>query len=481
MMPRLDHLLMLPIMPLTLRRLLPLAFALAMPSAHATDLLETLHLAELKYPEFAAVRAARGAAEKTTDIARAALLPQVTVTGNYSSNSLSQDQIVIASGFPTVGGNTSYKSTEWNARVTQPLFNWGAFHRFEASKAQRSRDEAKADDRTQQLTLKVAEAYFNVLRAQDSLALARTREDVLNKKLDDAKARLEVGFIPKLDEMESEAQRDAAQTQRLAAEDQLNTAREQLTTLIGQPVDSLDNLRDNLPLTPPLPADPAAWARLSIAQNPSLIAARRDLTASESSITALKGDYLPQINAFASHDDRTVSGSNNLAVTLNSGQTDVIGIEARWDLFNGGRTRASKRQAELQAESQRQDLLSAEQDTANQARTLFMTVRTDVSRLLASQRSVNSASQTYSALEAGYQIGSHSIIDLMNAEAKLDTARHDYANIRYDYVIDSLRLHATAGMLDDSVISRYNDWLTNGHDAAAPGTPAPAAFSKPAS
>lgn len=449
-------------MPSLSRRLLTLSWTLlSISTTQAMDLQEVLRLAEQRDPAFAAVRAARGAAEKTTDIARAALLPQVVVSGGISSNTLNQDKLVLVNNLPAVGGNTSYDTTEWSARLTQPVFNWTAFHQYEASRAQRSRDESRADEQYQQLTLKVAEAYFNVLRAQAAVDLARSREATLNKKLEDAKARLEVGLIPQLDVLEAEAQRDAAQSQRLGSEDQLNTASEALSTLIGQPIGTLARLRDTLPVLPPQPADINAWGRLSVQRNPSLQSARHDLAASESGLTALKGGYLPQVNFFASHSDRSNSGSNSPSVTLNSGLTDVFGLEARWEVFSGGRTRASTRQAELQSEVLRQNLLSAEQQTANQTRSLYMTVRTDVSRLQASRRAVSSAAQTFNAIEAGYEVGTHNIIDLMTAETRLDAARRDYAAIRYDYVIDALRLHATAGIIGEDVIARYNGWLTD--------------------
>lgn len=450
-------------------RSLLLAVTLALGStASAMDLLDTLHLAEQKDPRFAAIRAARGAADITPDIARAALLPQVVASLELSRNELQQDPIRLGNNLPAIGGDSAYDSTTWGIRVTQPLFDWAAFHQFEAAKSQRSRDQARADEQGQNLTLKISEAYFNVLRAEAALDLARSREATLGKKLEEAQAKLAEGVIPQLDVLEGEAQRDTAFSQRLQAEDVLNNAREVLGAAIGQPVGSLAPLRDNIVVSPPTPNNPAAWGKLAREHNPGLQASRQDLVASEAGRTALRTGYLPQVNLFAAHSDSTVSGSDSLSTSLNSGEKDVVGVEARWELFAGGRTAATLKQAELQNEVLRQNLQSAEQILENQARAQFNTVRTDAARMQANRRNVTSAEQAFRAIEAGYQAGTHSITDLMTAETRLHTARHDLSNVRYDYIVDSLRLHAAAGMLDERAMVRYNDWLT----AATPADPA---------
>lgn len=443
-------------------RLLPLTAALCFtPPALAMDLLETMHLADQQDPSFAAVRATRGIAEQTPDIARAALLPQVVVTLGVSSNKLEQDQILLAQNFPTVGGNTTYNATEWNARFTQPLFNWSAFHQFEAAKSQRSRDQAKADQQSQDLMLRVAEAYFNVLRAEDNLTLAKERENTLNKKLEDTQARYDVGFVPQVDVLESVAQRDTATSQRLDAEDKLNSARSTLSASTGAQVGTLAHLRDNIPIAIPEPNDANAWGKLAVNNNPGLIASRYDIDASDANRVALRSGYMPTVNFYASYNDRNNTGTSSPAVTLNSGKTEVLGLEARWELYSGGRTRASERQAEYQTELARQNFRSSEQTIENQSRSLFMTVNTDASRLQANRRNLASNEMAYQVIESGYDVGTHNIVDLLTSESKLYTARLDLANVRYDYVIDSLRLHASAGMLNDEVITRINNWLTD--------------------
>ncbi|AXI01739.1 TolC family outer membrane protein [Aquirhabdus parva] len=441
-------------------RLLPLTTVMVLTtSVHAMDLLETLHLANQNDPNFAAVQASRGLAEQTTAIARSSLLPQVVVNGGISRNSWNQDPVTISSAFPTVGGKTSYNSTVWGARVTQPLFNWSAYHQFKAAKSQRSRDEAKADEQSQNLMLRVAESYFNVLRAQETLILAQTREASLNKNLEETRARLHVGLIPKVDVLESEAQRDSATSERLTAENQLNSARETLNASTGVRVDSLAQLGDNLPIVAPIPNDVDAWGKLAIAKNPQLIALNYDTEANESNRTSLRSGYLPAVNLYASYNDQNNSGNSSVATALSSGKSAAVGVEARWELYAGGRTLASERQAAYQTDLSRLNLQSSQRSIENQTRTLFMTVNTDASRVQASRRNVASAEMAYNVVESGYSVGNQSMVDLLASEARLYAARRDLADSRYDYVIHSLRLHASAGVLDESVITQVNNWL----------------------
>lgn len=432
-------------------RYLPLAFVLlGLPApAFSLDLLGALHLAEQHDPNLAAVRASRLAAGQGTLISRAALLPRVVASGSIGENTLNQSNT----------GETEYRSTQWTAKLTQPLFRWDAWHQHEAAKAQRSQAEAAADDQTQTLFMSIAEAYFNVLRAEDTLALAQAQEAALNRQREQADARFQVGLIARTDVLESEAQRDNATAQRLTAEIAVSSARATLNAALGRDVGPLARLQDTLPTPAPVPDDAEAWAGMARERNPGLIAARHNATAAAAAKQAQRAGYLPQIDLFASYSDRDNGDTSNPSVTFNSGNTEVIGIEASWELFASGRTMASVKQAEYQAEASRQQALAREHLIVNNTRTGFLTVKSDSARLQARQRAQASAQLAYEATQAGYSVGTRNIVDLLLAETSLYAAKRDYANARYDYVINSLRLQASAGMLSEAVVTQVNDWL----------------------
>ncbi len=423
-------------------------FSLPAPAA-AMDLLAALHLAAQHDPNLAAVRASRLAAGQGTLIARAALLPRMVASGSMAENTLTQSN----------SGETEYRSSQWTAKLSQPLFRWDAWYQHEAARSQRSQAEAAADEQTQGLFMSIAEAYFNVLRAEDSLSLAQSQETAFNRQRDQAEARFQVGLIARTDVIEAEAQRDNATAQRLTAEIALSSARETLNAALGSTIGSLARLQETLPTPAPVPDSAEAWADLARQSNPGLVSARYNASAAAAVKQAQRGAYLPQIDLFASYSDRDNGSTSNPSVTLNSGSTRVVGIEANWELFASGRTLASVRQTEYQAEAARQQAEAREHQVVNNARTGYLTVKADSARLQARQRAQASAQLAYEATQAGYSVGTRNIVDMLLAETNLYSAKRDYANARYDYVINSLRLQAAAGMLNEAVVTAINDWL----------------------
>jgi len=434
-------------------RLTAAALALALPllaQAETLDLLATLRLADQHDPNLAAVRANARAAEQGPTIARASLLPHLVANGSIGETSLKQ-----------ASGDTEYRSTQWTAKLTQPLFDWASWHQYSAAKLQLSQAQSDALDKTQNLFLAVSEAYFDVLRADDNLALAIAQEAALNRQRDQAEARFKVGLIARADVMEAEAQRDGATAQRLTAEIGLSNAREKLNAAVGRDIGTLARLQETLPLEAPVPDDANAWAGLARERNPGLIAARLQSEAAQASRQAQRGGYLPQVGLFASRSvrDNTNVSSANPSVSFNSGDSDVYGIEAQWDLFASGRTRALVQQATDTAEAAKQSALAREHQIVTAARTSYLTLKADSARLQARQRAQASAALAYEATKAGYDVGTRNIVDLLLSETNLYLTKRDYANARYDYVINSLRLQAAAGMLSEESVKRVNSWL----------------------
>lgn len=447
---------------MTLRpALLALLLACPLPTWAETrlDLLDTLRLADQFDPNLQAVRANAAAARQGTAISRSALLPQLVASGSLSDITLKQDRQVAPGVIqPTT---TDYRSEQYALKLIQPLFRWDAWHQHRAAKALRSQAEADAADQTQNLFLAVSEAYLNVLRAQDNLALAQAQEAALERQREQAEARFQVGVVARTDVLEATAQRDNATALRLSADIGLVAARALLNAAVGRDIGELATLREQLPIEPPIPDNADEWVQLSRERNPGLLAARLNTAAARANRDAQRGGYLPQVDLFASYSDRqnkNVQGDNPF-IQFNSGTNEAIGIEAQWELFASGRTLASVKQASLQAEAADAVARAREQQVVNQTRTGFLTVKADSSRLKAREQALASAQLAYDAVRAGYQVGTRNIVDLLLAETALFAARRDQANARYDYLVNTLRLHASAGMLNEALIERINGWL----------------------
>ncbi len=442
--------------------LLSMALTVALPTYADTrlDLLDTLRLADQFDPNLAAVRATQAAAAQGTNISRAALLPRVVAGGSISDITLKQERPDQMTGIVS-NTTTDYRSEQYSIKITQPLFRWDAWHQHQAAKALRSQSEADAADQTQTLFLAVAEAYLNVLRAQDNLDLAQAQEVALERQREQADARFKVGVVARTDVLEASAQRDNATALRISAEIALNSAREVLNAAVGRDIGELARLQETLPLEAPIPDDANAWTQLARERNPGLIAARLNTQAAKANRQAQRGGYLPQVDLIASYSDRQNKdvSNDNISITFNSGSNEVIGIEAQWELFASGRTLASVKQASLQADAAEAVAKAREHQVVNNARTGFLTVKADSFRLQAREQAQASAQLAYDAVQAGYRAGTRNIVDVLLAETALFAAKRDYANARYDYIVNTLRLHASAGMLAEPLIERINAWL----------------------
>ena len=445
-------------LPALLMATLAQAEAPATPDAPAKlDLLATLHLADRNDPNLAAVRSSKAATQVNTEIARAVLLPTVVAGASLSRVDLQVPGIASTGGFPAT--DTRYTSRAMQAKLTQPLFHLDAFYLYQAAQHQYSQAEAQAADQTQNLLLAVSEAYFNVLRAEDVLALAKSQETALAKQREQAQARFEVGLVAQTDVLEAEAQHDAAQARRLTAEVARSSARETLNAALGTRIGELQPLADALPSSPPQPDDADAWVSMARERNPGLVASRLQVQVADEARKAQRAGYLPQIDLFASYSDRDNGNSLFPAVVFQSGTQRIFGVEAQWALFNGGRTAANVRQAELQTETARQQALAREHQVLNQTRTGFLTVKADSARLQAARRARDSAELARQAAQAGYEVGLRSIVDVLLADSNLYAAKRGFADARYDYVINTLRLHAAAGLLNEDLLGRINGWL----------------------
>ena len=427
------------------------------PSTQALSLLDAVKLAELNDPAHESIKANLEAAKLGPDVARAGLLPQVLITARVANNKLEQDRTTLNGGLINLGGTTDYDSNDVTAQVVQPLFDMSAYRQYEASLLQKSKDEALAIDQVQRFRMQVVSAYIDVLRASATLELAEGREHTLIKRLEDAKIRFKLGTLPRLDMLETQAQFDQTRSQRLTAQNTLESSRNVLASKVGVQRITLPRLKTNLPLIPFVPIDKASWIKLAKERSPSLLANRLDIEVAEKELGTAKASYLPQVNAVASISQRDVSGGDNLAISLNSGRTEQIGVELRWELFGGGRATNRAKQLAQRNQALREDLKTSEINLSNQVGNLFATALNDAQRVNSNRSAVASATESRNAIAVGYKLGTHSILELQAAENRLQSAKQEQDSSYFDYLQNSLNLHATSGVLYYSILARYSN------------------------
>ncbi|MDP4549080.1 MAG: TolC family outer membrane protein [Marinobacter sp.] len=433
------------------KRLLPgLITLLAAQPAFSLDLMETYEKALSYDSGIASANARFQSQQAASDVSKSTLLPQIGAYAEANHIDFEADN---------GQGSDSYKSLNYGVQLTQPIFRADNWFRYDASKFQTEAAQAQYNLAQQQLILDVATAYFNVLRAQDTVTTAQATEAAIQRQFEQAQERYDVGLIAITEVYEARASYDDSKSLRIAAENQLNVAREQLARLTGEYAADLENLRENFPLGRPNPMDPASWEATALDQNWSIQAAIYQLNASEANLKVAKSGHMPTLDLVASYGETELE---NAKMPQQEGTQGVIGLKLNVPLYMGGGTQAGVRQQRSLVTVAEQDLNTVRRDVQVNTRSLFLTVNNNVETASALEQTIISRRSALDATRAGYDVGTRNIVEVLDAERAFYVALRDYANARYDYVINSLQLKQAAGTLSPQDLIELNNWLSEG-------------------
>jgi outer membrane protein len=303
----------------------------------------------------------------------------------------------------------------------------------------------------------VAEAYFNVLR-QQALSVAYLQEEkALLEQLNMMNAKLKEGLVARSDVSEANAQYQNARANRISTNVQLLLAQEQLSEYIGSYQDKLAVLRSDFSFQKPYPAELNDWLSLAQQKNLKIQQARLQQKYSEDQRRVEKAALYPQIDAVASYG-YTKQTPETLIST--DGKFDQVGVEMNWNLFNGGRTRTSIKKATVEASKAQAQLDAAIRRANVDVKSAFMQVDTDQAKLEARKAAMDSSSLVSQASKASYNEGLKSMVDVLLAQRNAFSAKQDYLNAQYDYLLNVLRLKAAVGQLGEKDLVELNSWLT---------------------
>ena len=405
-------------------------------------------------------------------LALAPLLPQAragyTVTDSETETTSPNLFVDEGGGLNTIDV-TSVRDTEtdgYDVSLSQTLFDLSAWFSWRAGKETTQQARATLSAAQQDLIVRVVQSYFGVLRAQDNLRASQAQERALERQLEQTRQRFEVGLIAITDVYEAEAARDLAQVTRIVDENNVAVAKENLSVLTGQTPGSLYVLGESFNPRPPEPADRSEWVDFALENNNQLAAARFAEEAARQNATAFKMGHAPKVTASYRYQDTETTGTivqdrNSPFLFDPDSEQNNETWQIRLDvpLFAGGAISANRRRAAEQFNTARESRINLTRTTVTQARSLHMTVMSDVSRVMARKQSIVSSQSALDATQAGYEVGTRNIVDVLNAQNKLFGAQRDYANSRYDFVINSLRLKEVAGTLSPEDIARLEGFL----------------------
>ncbi|MCP5176774.1 MAG: TolC family outer membrane protein [Moraxellaceae bacterium] len=417
-------------------------------SCYALDLAQAYAQALKNDPQWAATTNQYLAEKEKEQLSYGALLPTVGFSGSLNRNKVN----------PETGTNYDYTATQLAIQARQGLYRADLWKSYQKAKALSSVNEANYRFEQQQQVLRVSEAYFNVLRAQETLASAKAEEAALKRQLEQSQKRFEVGLIAKTDVLEAQAQLDGSVAARISQEVGLASAKEAFAAIIGNDAGELSRLRDDFVVTTPQPNNADEWVKLAQEKNPQLATARFNQQAAEKAVEEQQAGYRPTIDFVAAVSDRD---NGNSPLAAQNARAISAGIEMQWPIYTGGRTSSAVKQASYGRDAAREQVTSVQRQLTTQTRTAFLNVSADSYRVAARQQAVKSAEAALAATKAGYDVGTRNIVDVLLAERNVHAAKRDYANARYDYVINTVKLRASSGQLGEMDIKELNGWLAN--------------------
>lgn len=414
-------------------------------TVHAENLLDVYHLAQESDPTLRAAEAGNQAAQQARAQSRAALLPQINASANVTQNSRDIN-----------GTSSDYDSNGYTLSLVQSLYHHDYYKQLKVADAGIAQANAQYEATRQGLILRVAEAYFNLLGAQDSLAAAEASKRAISQQLRQTQQRFEVGLTAITDVHEAQAGYDAAVAAEIAASNHLDIAREQLREITGQEPLALATLQDEVPLLSPEPPDIKAWVEQANTQSLSIIAAEATVRGAAEELRRREAGHYPTLDLVANH---SYSDTTEDPISGNEYENTSIGIQLSVPIYSGGLTTAKSRQARALLTQAQESLETQRRATEREVRSAYLAVMAGIGQVKARKQALSSAQTALEATQAGFEVGTRTAVDVLNAQQVRYNAQSEHARSRYDYLLATLLLKQATGTLSEEDIILVNGWL----------------------
>jgi len=432
-----------------------LGIASAGAGAQSADLMHAYSLALVNDPTFQAAGSVNRAAQEAPTLARSDLLPSI----NARVNTFGNEADVRRGNFLTGGtGRRNFNTHEGQITLTQPIYRMDRWIALDQARVEVSQADATYAFEHQALMLRVAQRYFEVLSAADTLEFALAERDAFAQQLEQSQQRFEVGLIAITDVEEAKAGFDLARAQVIQAENALDNAREALREVTGEYHVAIATLRDDTPLEMPVPNEIDRWTETALTQNLQLAGQRHASDRARMEIQRVESGHLPTLDLVGSHRRNVANGGTSANATVDNSNT-AIGIELNIPIYAGNSVVSRTRQSRHLYQRELDEVERVRRSVQRQTRDAFLGIRSGISRVGALEQAVKSSAAAADAVEAGFQVGTRTTVDVLDAKRDLFRAKRDHANARYLYIVDTLTLKQAAGTLAEEDLRLVNSWL----------------------
>ena len=420
-------------------------------NASANDLLQIYKEALVNDPQYRSAIAAKTAGQERSVQGRAGLLPTVSLSGGVSKSRTEID--------PDVGSTVSNRSNgnSLTLSLNQPLFRLANWEQYEQGKLSVLVSDLQFAQAQQDLMLRVSQAYFDVLAAQNTLKTLQAQKIAVAEQLASAKRNFEVGTSTITDTHEAQSQYDLITAQELAGQGDLEVRRAALQQIIGKDAGDLSSLKDGVQIGGPQPAQITDWVTTAEKQNFNVAVSQLSLEIAQREIKKSRAGHFPTVDLSAS-TGRSNSGAS-ASLPGNTSRPTTIGVSLNIPIFSGFATDSRVRESVALEDKSRNDYENARRAAAQAARQSYVGVVSGLSQIKAYEAAEISSQSALDSTKLGYQVGVRINIDVLNAQQKLSTTRQSLAKARYDSIMSGLRLKAAAGTLKEADLSEVNALL----------------------
>ncbi len=446
---------MTPLMPRTALALLPLALAAAFAApAQAQSLMELYDAARAQDAAWQSAKAQFESAQARADQARAGLLPTVNATASTSRSQF--DSVPRSGGAATA---RDFGTTNLGVQASQPLYRPVNMVNYEQGQRQVEAARAVLNAASQELIVRVSQAYFDVLAAQDTLAFVRAQKTAVSEQLAAARRNFEVGTATITDTREAQARFDLVQAQELQAENDLRIRKLALDTVTGRADAKPLPVAQPLALPLPQPADAESWVKTSEASNPSVAQARVALEVARLETRKARAGHLPTLDLSASRSLANNNGGNAVSGSSTQTYNSQVGVNLSLPIFAGFSVQNRIRETLSLEDKAQADLEKARRDVAQSVRSAYFGVVSGSGQVKALEAAETSSQSALDANRLGYQVGVRINIDVLNSQSQLFQTKRDLAVARYNVLMGSLRLRQAAGTLQAEDLAAINQLL----------------------
>lgn len=440
--------------------LVGLSCALTATASNAEDLLQVYEIATANDPTVLKAKAQADAQAYNSDSAMSALLPQIGLTMGYTkSDSTSYQSFADATTLTEV--DSSNDQFTRGLSLSQTLFDLGAWNSLNIADKQALQATAQYDFAKQDLIVRVADGYFNVLSAIDNLEFVQSEKRAIERQLEQTKQRYAVGLTAITDVHEAQAQYDNSVAQEIVAKNGVETAREQLREITGKYHAKIDFLNTDTFSTVTPAKDSTDFIKVAEQQNLSLQVSKVTVDIAKDQIDLAQSGHYPKLTLDASYGDTLTDREINNVTINNQPRSDQasVGVNFSVPIYSGGATTAATNQARAFYVAASEDLESTLRGVTRSVITSYNQVVSDIATYHALQQAVVSAESALKATEAGFEVGTRTIVDVLVSTQNLFNAKSNLANVRYRYVLSTLRLKQAAGTLTPDDLVAINQGL----------------------